>query len=562
MKRIVYFISILLAYSVQSQQLPYNLTPDWESTPAGQFATGLGIADINNDGWKDLVVANGNDMARQHLVVYYNNGDGTFPLLPDWQSDDIDYHGHLSVGDIDQDGDLDVAVSVYIGPSGFSSPGKVKVYYNNSGELEGTPSFQSEPVYTFSCALGDADGDGDLDLAVACGEPYGQIFDNGRVFINNGGTFNTNADWLSSNEMGAMDVDFGDFDGNGYLDIIFSCEHTKNYLFLADSNGNISTQAAWQSEENSNFMNSLDIGFIGDNIHPGVVMTGNDQIGGDGRIRLYNFNSGIPSTSPASWNSAPVGYGSGILLADVTRNDTLDLIYGGWWLPMEILRGNGEYFKLIPSYTSNISSVVEAIQISDLRRRNIKIKADTINIQPDTSAMVYLKKQNIENIMSVKKNGVILNSIDYSHIPGKNWVAFTETLLSGDQLIIEYEYTYDGDIVISNWDNNIGNFIYYNTNTPAYIDNQEAGNDIECLSVYPVPATDYIRVQFTVTRNTPVSIILYDMLGNATSLMDVKEVKAGSYDQQVSLDIPSGTYVLVLRSSNDIMSVKILISTL
>jgi hypothetical protein len=52
------------------------------------------------------------------------------------------------------------------------------------------------------------------------------------------------------------------------------------------------------------------------------------------------------------------------------------------------------------------------------------------------------------------------------------------------------------------------------------------------------------------------------MLGNATSLMDVKEVKAGSYDQQVSLDIPSGAYVLVLRSSNDIMSVKILISTL
>jgi len=72
---------------------------------------------------------------------------------------------------INLDGWIDVAVSVYIGPDGFGDPGKVKVYYNQEGELEGIPSFESYNFYTFSCALGDADGDGDLDLAATGGEP-------------------------------------------------------------------------------------------------------------------------------------------------------------------------------------------------------------------------------------------------------------------------------------------------------------------------------------------------------------------------------------------------------
>src|SRR5512137_491079 len=122
MKKILIFLTFCLLYmSMVSQTIPYNTSPDWTSIANGHRATGLGLADINGDGWKDLVVANGNDMARQNLVVYYNNGDGTFPLDPSWESADIDYHGHLACGDIDQDGDIDVAVSVYIGESGFSS---------------------------------------------------------------------------------------------------------------------------------------------------------------------------------------------------------------------------------------------------------------------------------------------------------------------------------------------------------------------------------------------------------------------------------------------------------
>ena len=302
MKKYIVLVLLLFAVSVYAQNIPYNQIPDWQSTSAGHIATGLGIADINNDGWKDLVVANGNDIQRQHLVVYYNQGDGTFPLLPDWQSDDIDYHGHLAVGDINKDGYIDVAVSVYLGPGGFGDPGKVKVYYNQDGQLQGEPSFISEPFYTFSCALGDADGDGDLDLGVACGEPYGELFDHGRIFYNVDGQFSGDNVWESTNQFGALDVDFGDFDDNGYLDIIFASEYSDNYIFLADENGSISNEFGWYSEESQNFMNSLDIGRMGDDELPSIVMTGNSQLGGIARFIYISliFHFPIPVWLPGS----------------------------------------------------------------------------------------------------------------------------------------------------------------------------------------------------------------------------------------------------------------------
>ncbi len=190
MKKFMLFnLIFFLALACFSQNIPYPVVPDWESSPEGHVATGLGLADINGDGWKDIVVANGNDIHRQHLVVYYNQGDGSFNAVPDWESQDIDYHGHLAVGDLNADGWPDVAVSVYIGPAGFSTPGKLKIYFNNQGILEDDPSFVSDSYYTFSCAMGDADGDGDIDIATTAGEPYQSLDDNGKIFYNNNGTF-------------------------------------------------------------------------------------------------------------------------------------------------------------------------------------------------------------------------------------------------------------------------------------------------------------------------------------------------------------------------------------
>lgn len=553
-----YFSSTLLillfSLAIPAQDIPFNLVPGWESTPEGHVATGLALADINGDGWKDIVAANGNDIYRQHLVVYYNNGDGTFPYTPSWSSADIDFHGHCAAGDINQDGRTDIAVSVYIGPDGFSEPGKVKVYYNTGGELEANPSFESVEFYTFSCSLGDADADGDLDLAVAASESYGGIWDYGKVFLNNDGLFNENPDWESSNLMGAMDVEFGDMDSNGFLDLVFICNEHHNAIFLADNSGTIDTDPDWQSAETTSttYNNSLDIGYFGETGFPGFVTTGNDQLGGDGKIRFYKFESGVPANSPAAWTSPGVGYGSGIILADVTRDGNLDLIYGGWWHPMEIIPGTGDSFQDETAYTSSTSSVVEAIQLADLGREAVVPMLDTISGVPDQSHAVRINAQMAEEIVSVSKNGVLLNPTDYCYVPNKSWISFAEPLSAWDVIVVESEQSADPDIVITNWDSSIGNFIFYNTNISIGITGNKNPNGTR---IYPNPARDVVNI---ISENPISGLFLSDFSGRhikcSIDLLSPKKARINLSE------LPGGMYHLKIVSGVQIRVQKLIIS--
>jgi hypothetical protein len=558
-KLILFYLVTLLVTSGLSQNIPYPVFPDWESAPNGHIATGLGLADINGDGWKDIIAANGNDIQRQHLVVYYNQGDGNFDSNPDWQSADIDYHGHLAIGDLNKDGWMDVAVSVYIGETGFNSPGKLKIYYNNEGVLEDTPSFESYDFYTFSCAMGDADGDGDLDIATTGGEPYNNILDNGKIFYNNNGSFSNLPEWSSSFIFGSMDVDFGDLDQNGKLDLAFATESSPNYLFIADDEGEISNSPAWQSTGNINYMNSLDIGKIGEEEVMGMVLTGNNQLGGDGRVKLYTFEDGIPSESDASWVSSTPGYWSGVLLHDVDLDGINDLIYGGWWLPMNIHLGNNESFHSTPDFTSLTSSVVEAIQIADLNKDGIQQTTEIFEFDDYEGKSVLYTEYPIEKIILLLFDDIGAQPEDYCYLPGKNWVSFNSDILWGEFPIgIVYEYSLKGDIVITNWDSGKGNYIFYNDTTITSINHYSASNfDFQ---VYPNPANTNIILQLNQTLSSNAGITIRDISGRICKQikLPINAEKKRSILLNVN-DLSKGMYILSVESSYYFVTKKLII---
>ncbi len=559
MRFIASLISLLIISNVIfAQEIPFETTPDWESAAQGRISTGLGLADINQDGYKDIIVADGNDINIQHLVVYYNNGDGTFPVSPDWESDDIDYHGHLAMGDFNNDLLIDVAVSVYIGHSGFSSPGKLKVYYNTGTELENTPSFVSQEFYNFSCATGDADGDGDIDIAVACGEPYGGILDYGRIYYNQNGVFSDDNIWESSIEMGSLDVDFGDFDLNGYLDVVFTCEGTDNYIYMADSTGQISTISGWNSTDPGNYINSVDVGYhFADTStidYSYIVMTGNSQLGGDGRVKMYKFDESPAPTTPY-WQSYPFGYGSGITLYDVNQNDTTDLLYGGWWKPLKIALGTPDGFELNTSYTSSTNSVVETIHIADLGKESI-IADYYVKIISDTTNLIILPRQNIERVDAVLYGCI---GTPFQHIPGKNWVVFQEQLHPGEELIVFYDYSPHGDIVISNWDGSKGNYIFYNTNEPVGIPEQSGDDGSgQGVTLTPNPANDQVNIQINDIRNTTIKIRIIDIKGKEIKL--VERYITGRTEININTtEFEPGIYFIRIVSENIIETQKLIV---
>jgi hypothetical protein len=559
MKKIFSVILSFIFFSQLYSQVPFPQNPNWISTDVSSVSTGGAFADINQDGWLDFVVANGNDISRQKLVVYYNNGAGTFPTTPNWQSTDIDYHGHLDVGDVNGDGWPDVAVSVYIGSSGFSSPGKVKLYLNNNGTLTSNPYWISaEQFYTFSCAFGDADGDADLDLAVACGESYYGPPEQMRLYFNNSGSFESYPSWKSQNFSYSYDVNWADFDNDGDLDLVFNGESNPNYIYenFGDS---ISVTPTWHSTDPSIYSNSLFVGDINNDGFLDLAISDNNQLGGTGKFKIYLNNNGTLNTTPF-WTSSFSGYGSGINIADIDNDNDVDLITGGWWEPVRIYLNSSGSFTTTPQYTSTSTSVVEVIVMGDVDKDAIQNVQETF-ISDSTKKLFYLPRTPLQEIRRVIIEADTLLYNQYCYDLENGWVMLASQPDTGASILIEASVSWDLDMGITNWDQNKGNYLFLNTSNPVFVYTEENLPEGFVLHQnYPNPFNPSTTLSFVIGHSSFVSLKVYDVLGNEVATLVNEELAAGEYEVEFSghsgegqnlpagrQGLPSGVYFYQLK---------------
>jgi hypothetical protein len=346
---------------------PYAREPDWQSEDWG-YATGGAWADIDGDGALDWVVAYGNDMQPGPLAVHYG-GDGALSELADWTSEGEAYHGHIAAGDVDGDGFTDVVTALFIGPMGFDSPGGVALYLNEGGELPDNPSWQtSQELYCFSLALGDIDNDGDLDLAAATGEPYYHEPEPDLLWLNQDGWFEDPPAWRSAEPSHSMDVAFLDLDQDGALDLAFARDDGPHALYLNQGSGLDAglpeTQPSWEAEGDRFEGNTIDFGDVDGDGWLDLVISDNMQRGGPGTIGLYRG----PELERI-WESADEPtHQSAVALADLDDDGDLDLAAGAWWGGLRLYRNEGaEGLRVLPSYTSaNDIPVMEAFAFHDL----------------------------------------------------------------------------------------------------------------------------------------------------------------------------------------------------
>ncbi len=128
------------------------------------FATGftpvfVALGDLDGDGDLDLAVAN-SAAAPPNVSVLLGNGNGTFAAQTTFATGDDPVF--VALGDLDGDGDLDLVVT-----NKLSAPPNVSVLLGNgNGTFAAQTTFATgdDPVFV---VIGDLDGDGDLDIAVA-----------------------------------------------------------------------------------------------------------------------------------------------------------------------------------------------------------------------------------------------------------------------------------------------------------------------------------------------------------------------------------------------------------
>jgi hypothetical protein len=540
-------------------QVPFATTPSWISTNVSDYSTGAAWSDINNDGWLDLVIANGNDMARQQVVVYHNSGTGTLPTTPGWQSGDVDYHGHLSIGDVNNDGYPDVAVSVYIGAAGFSQKGKVKLYMNSGGTLSSLPAWVSkDTMYTFSCAFGDPDNDGDLDLAVAGGESYNNRPERNRVYFNNGGTLDSLPGWMSGQASYSYDVGWFDCDNDGDLDLVFANEDSPNRMYenFGDSLG---TVPAWSSTDPGQYANSLFVGDVNNDGFADLAVSDNSQLGGTGKFKIYLNNSGTLNTTPF-WSSTWSGYGSGITLADFDDDGDKDLVTGGWWQPCRIYVNQGGTFTGTPQWTSGTGSVVEAIVFGDVDNDRIdttKVK----HISDGSSRLIRLPRAPAHRLRYVLFGGDTVSRGHYCFDLENGWVSLDSLPPAGDTISIGVDISRDIDFAVSNWDPTIGNYLFTNTLPPVFIAGESSvPSEIALLQNYPNPFNVTTVMSYELRVKSDVRLKVYDLLGREVATL-AKEIQDAGF-KSVTWDagnLPSGLYVAQLTTGGRMYSTKMVL---
>jgi hypothetical protein len=294
--------------------------------PAQNFATGKGpqslaAGDFNGDGKLDLVTVNAGDVS-----VLLGNGDGTFQaphsiVLPGQFPPG--YTGStavpqipfsLTVGDVNGDGKLDLAVS---GSTTFTNIDNHVDHYVNVLLGNGDGSFTPKATYhqssTYSTVLGLADFNGDRKLDVVAvttfREPPAGPSSGVDVWLGNGdGTLQ--APVHSASGVGFNSVVTGDLNGDGKLDLVTT---SGNLVLIQNGNGDGTFQAPQTLGSGlpipygygTTAIQSVVLGDVnGDGKLDLTVLGSNTQYGGYGYYGPYN-----PTTT--SYANVLLGHGDG-----------------------------------------------------------------------------------------------------------------------------------------------------------------------------------------------------------------------------------------------------------
>jgi hypothetical protein len=295
----------------------------------------LALGDIDNDGDLDLALIGCSDgggggltcnTGGQTTKIYLNNGT-SFVESISWQQNltQLSYSS-LILGDIDNDGKLDLITT------GRDGDGRRTFVYLNNGTsfIESSQWQNSLTDVTGGCAaLGDIDNDGDLDLGL-CGDMTAVPYQTTKIYVNNGTSFVEDSIWKGDlTAMGDCQLSFSDFDNDGDLDInlIGCCDKHISYRNNGSRFTEFQTYVVVGGPFGGIYDGSISMGDYDNDGDLDIVSSGNEKY-----TTLYTNNG---SGSFSDYYSDPeshilnLWYDPSVVWIDLDNDTDLDLILMG-----------------------------------------------------------------------------------------------------------------------------------------------------------------------------------------------------------------------------------------
>ncbi|MNJ82854.1 FG-GAP repeat protein [compost metagenome] len=296
---------LLLSCLLVSNVLCAQFSPGTEYIRSTSEPTDLKTGDLDNNGWKDMVVFHSED---DQIGWFRNLGNGQY-AQQEIIGSTINAHS-IELVDYDQDGDLDV----------FAASFYTLVQFTNLGN--GT--FSSGTEITNQASIGftsnDIDNDGDTDLLLTTYNPW-----NVYLYENTGGSFSTGT-IIVSGVNSLKDFRFADLDGDSFSDLLF-CSDFNNLVawYKNNGDGSFSTQQVIYTGQTQPLV--VDYGDIdGDGDTDVISANGSD-------VRCY-LNQGTGTFGPVLFVSTSIWGVTDMCVKDLNGDQQMEVVFNYYTLPI------------------------------------------------------------------------------------------------------------------------------------------------------------------------------------------------------------------------------------